>query len=1156
MRIRRLDLTRYGRFTDHSIDFGVPEAGRPDFHLIVGANEAGKSTLTAAVVDLLFGMGQRSPYGFLHGYDGMQIGAALELPSGEREVVRVKRGARLRDATGQAIDEGILTAGLSGIDRDAYRMMFCLDEETLRMGGESILASQGELGQLLFSASAGLAAFGQRLSKLQETVDSFHKPRGRSTELSAFKARLDELKARKDAINVLATTYAQLVQERDDASVKYEAALSERSKSKLRLDEINRYLGVLPDLVTLKALRLDLSRVADVPQPPAAWSERLPELIGAEGRIKAACEIASANVERIRRERDGIHVEQSLVEAGPAIDALRNGEARYVAALDIAKRESELAVIEGNLKKLAERLDRAGEAPAKLVLPATLVGKLRGLIDRRSGLRERLQAASRECVRASDALIAAKQVLASIDATEQDKALTARVRLMLDQARASDHSAREKAARRIVIALQEKLTEHLGQLGSGSGDLDHLAAVDPPTTDQIEDWRRRGEVIRQAVLKHSSDIESLTDRTVELAATITSIKAATGLVDDAAARTSRADRDDAWRTHREALSDVTAASFETALRNDDGITEARLSQTSLAADLRQVVQAEATTAAKLRRAEQLHTDTLALKAGLDAELAAIFIAIGLPGDARLADLERWLMRRASALETSAQIKAASADLRAAQDDGATQVERLTATLKSIGVAWSGGGFESLLVSLQTALDRQTKLHSDLAHAAKALERGVTELTARQRDVAEAQAAQDDWQQEWNAAVGSCWLSEVPSPLGPDEVSQVLSVLAEIPPLESERESLSHRIAAMKRDQDQFVQSVGNVACSLQMPAAGQGDKDPIKLAAEFRGRLEMARSHERDRSSKEAEFERAVIVNRDALEELTLHQADVETYTSFFGVASLIEVSAKIDEANRRFDFQRQLKVLSSRIMAACRTENLEAAEAILAEFDQAALEAEAATLASWLEGQDREAHELHARHLQADQALSAIGGDDAVARLDEERRTALVELEEKAVQYARLKLGIAAAQQALQIYRDTHRTSMLQHASDAYRMITKGAYSGLSTQPNGDKEILLGVVAGGGSKLATEMSTGARAQLYLALRIAGYHEFAKTRPSLPFIADDILETFDNFRSEESCRLFAEMAKTGQVIVATHHHHLIEISRRACPAVTVHQLEM
>ncbi|MGO4740272.1 ATP-binding protein [Bosea sp. 2KB_26] len=130
----------------------------------------------------------------------------------------------------------------------------------------------------------------------------------------------------------------------------------------------------------------------------------------------------------------------------------------------------------------------------------------------------------------------------------------------------------------------------------------------------------------------------------------------------------------------------------------------------------------------------------------------------------------------------------------------------------------------------------------------------------------------------------------------------------------------------------------------------------------------------------------------------------------------------------------------------------------------------------------------------------------------------------------------------------------MLQRASDAFQTITKGAYSGLTTQPSGEKEILLGIVAAGGSKLATDMSTGTRAQLYLALRIAGYHEFAKTRPSLPFITDDILETFDDFRSEEACRLFTAMAGTGQVIVATHHRHLIDIARRTCSEVTVHEL--
>jgi len=51
-------------------------------------------------------------------------------------------------------------------------------------------------------------------------------------------------------------------------------------------------------------------------------------------------------------------------------------------------------------------------------------------------------------------------------------------------------------------------------------------------------------------------------------------------------------------------------------------------------------------------------------------------------------------------------------------------------------------------------------------------------------------------------------------------------------------------------------------------------------------------------------------------------------------------------------------------------------------------------------------------------------------------------------------------------------------------------------------------------------MSKGTQFQLYLALRLADYEEFAAARPSVPFIADDITETFDELRSEEVFRLF------------------------------------
>ena len=46
MRIRELKLIRYGKFTDRTL--ALPPGSR-DIHLIVGPNEAGKSTVRTAI---------------------------------------------------------------------------------------------------------------------------------------------------------------------------------------------------------------------------------------------------------------------------------------------------------------------------------------------------------------------------------------------------------------------------------------------------------------------------------------------------------------------------------------------------------------------------------------------------------------------------------------------------------------------------------------------------------------------------------------------------------------------------------------------------------------------------------------------------------------------------------------------------------------------------------------------------------------------------------------------------------------------------------------------------------------------------------------------------------------------------------------------------
>ena len=87
MRIHRLDLLGYGRFTDASLEL---PAHNPDIHMVFGPNEAGKSTALSAIEDLLFGIPHNSSLNFLHDYGSMRIGAVLQKDSETLEVRRRK----------------------------------------------------------------------------------------------------------------------------------------------------------------------------------------------------------------------------------------------------------------------------------------------------------------------------------------------------------------------------------------------------------------------------------------------------------------------------------------------------------------------------------------------------------------------------------------------------------------------------------------------------------------------------------------------------------------------------------------------------------------------------------------------------------------------------------------------------------------------------------------------------------------------------------------------------------------------------------------------------------------------------------------------------------------------------------------------------------
>jgi uncharacterized protein YhaN len=55
----------------------------------------------------------------------------------------------------------------------------------------------------------------------------------------------------------------------------------------------------------------------------------------------------------------------------------------------------------------------------------------------------------------------------------------------------------------------------------------------------------------------------------------------------------------------------------------------------------------------------------------------------------------------------------------------------------------------------------------------------------------------------------------------------------------------------------------------------------------------------------------------------------------------------------------------------------------------------------------------------------------------------------------------------------------------------------------------------------------------------------------VPFIADDIMETFDDARAAQAFALLGDMSRSGQVIYLTHHQHLCDIAEATCPGARI-----
>lgn len=899
---------------------------------------------------------------------------------------------------GQPDNEAILSVPLAGLTRDAYRMMFLLDDQTLEDGGNAILESKGDLGELLFSASAGLSGVHSILEIAITEADGIFRKRASSTKIAGLKRQIAELKSRRDEIDTQTSAYRTLTAALEQAEAAYDVVMKEIGTAKARQDEIARILRAHPLAVEYRRGQEEVEEDRDLPHPPGEWASALPDLIVKETRLQTQTSGLGQREQKIREELEGL-VEGRLLEMADRLDQLADAAARYTTAEeDLPKRMGSLSEWTRKVDLILATLGQSDiHDPKTLLIPAATIGTLRDLITAKCGIDVARQSAEKEREAARQALErerCARQALdghgAAIDAGK-----VAQLQSMLSRLREGNVAAELRLTERGIPDRRQAFDDALAGLHHWTGDGDALRRISPPRADRLDAWKltltaldkRRSQIIereREFSTKQEAD-----------AARIAALREAISIMDDDEAKAALLERDEAWTHHLSVMDRETAHWFENRMRKTDAVATARLSSAKELEELRSLTAGLAVSKASVDRQSRLLRETdeelETLRREVSSETPAeIELNADAPVGAWLARITHWTENRASALAAWDDLRRAQKDLAEAGSALATEQNSLATALTTTGIDVDGLGLAALVQAAENTLADNTSLQNKKTEADKRLNELDAALAERKKVADEAVTASEEWQRDWTTALSTTWFADRQSSVG--AVRELLDAIANLPEALREQDDLQHRIDAMEADRTAFADAVTQLHDALG--DAFDGDNLLVAAKALIR-RHEEARQVEAKRQERYQSLAHLAIEREQLEDEISEHAARKKEMTDFFRVDALGDVRQALDRCRKRDELVGQQGKLERQIVGDMQQQSLDVAMASLADTDLHALQREQAELVTRLEDLDGRAKNLFADKARATDRLTAIGGDDAAARLEATRRTSLLEIED-----------------------------------------------------------------------------------------------------------------------------------------------------------------
>lgn len=1166
MKILRLDLTAFGPFTQSHIDLAGGDYG---FHLVYGPNEAGKSSSLRAITNLLYGFPHAVGDAFTHESSKLRIGGVLKTADGQRlEFVR-RRGRkntlRIGDDS-EPVDESRLRNLLGSVDRELFELMFGINHQRLVEGGREIAIGEGQIGEMLFAAGAGLTGLQAIQSELQQDADALLKSTGRSGLIHERSVQFRELRKSVNAAQVSVDVWKKYDADVQQANAQRTQLIDEIHRLDTEKHRLMRIKNAIPLAAIRSNLKTQLGTTPQVPPLPPQFAEQSQRLLTELATTRQQESDATDAVQTLNETLQQIEVPESVLQEADAIEGLRDQIGSYRGWLsDRPKVEAQRDAAERDILAALRSLGREPDLAKvrQLQLPTGRSVRITELANQQVGLKERHRSAERDRKKAAAEIEAIEQKLNQLPPAVDHSAL----RSLLREAQPHDGLEQRLAdLRQQQSQIAQTIGMDLKRLPLWSGDAETLVQRPTPSGSTIDQFAEQFNNNRNSQKAVRQDIRETEERQQQLIRDLQKLEQGHTVATQQQLDGARSLRDQGWQLVRDALEKKSSLSeqssrakkfvarFDSATSLADAYAASVRAADAVGDELRndaervaEKMQLEFRQREEADRHETLRSQSKQMDLERDEiqqQWNQVWRAFGFQPLSPV-EMRDWLRQQESLVQTVRRQNDIEIEIAQIEQQHRHLRERLVQSL-SIGESTPADADSASLPelmqhlaskceSLQSVANERQQLEKSLGNLATKLETATTEFT---EIAGELEAAQSTWAADM-AELG------LPDDALPAQANSYLAELRDLLQVHREWEKLGRRLSHIDDDRTAFEANVGKVAERVS------GDLKNLpadQVIADLTRRLQVAREAANDRKTAGHQLAKQQQRLSESRSKLSATNAALQQLISQAGCEHADELSKVAETAATRRTLEQRLADADSQLIELSGGASL---DDFLAEID--ALNVDADGLPPKIEQLENEIARLNEQRDEwtrkvdrAEAELRRIDGNDVAVEREAECQHIAASLEQDVQRLAVLRLASAVLVAGIESHRRKNQGPVLNRASEMFRRFTVGAFAGLKADYDTDgNPVLVGVRAVSEDDVPISgMSDGTCDQVFLALRLASLESWLDQHEPIPLIVDDILMNFDDDRSIATLEVLAELSRRTQVIFFTHHQHLVDIAGR------------